>query len=141
MGETIFGDFVDHQVEDKDTCPDCEGTGCSCWQDEMNDRVSAGNLDPCCVKCDGTGYVPKSINLQGYRRGIGGQVKREDVESELVASLVGRTIVATVYDDGGRGRWDCDESVTLTFDDGRVVRFGGYGLHTDGGVTIDVLKP
>ncbi len=54
----------------------------------------------------------------------------------LVASLVGRTVMSAQYLKNP-GQWEDVEFVLVELDDGRVVRFGGYGYDASG-VTVEV---
>lgn len=65
--------------------------------------------------------------------------KPEPTDAEKAASLVGRTIVAAEWDGGddGTDHWGEFETCLLTLDDGREVRFGGWG-HDAWGATLDV---
>lgn len=59
----------------------------------------------------------------------------------LVQSLVGRTITAAKWDDPAAGdefEWTEHEVAELTLDDGRVIRFGGWGYDAWGATVDDV---
>lgn len=48
-------------------------------------------------------------------------------DAELLATLVGRTVVSAVWSARVPGARDAHDAAVLTFDDGRVVRFGAWG--------------
>jgi hypothetical protein len=71
-----------------------------------------------------------------------GEEPIEDV-CDIMASLVGRTILAAQWLDenppmpGQEHGWTEHEAAYLTLDDGRIVRFGGWG-HDAWGATVRV---
>jgi len=60
-------------------------------------------------------------------------------EADLAASLIGRTITNAEWREAKPvGEWGEHEVCHLTLDDGRTVRFGGWG-HDDWGATLDLV--
>ena len=66
-------------------------------------------------------------------------VQEEDLA--LVESLVGRTITAAVWCDASPDDdWSGHEEATLTLDDGRMVRFSGWGYDAWGAI-VELVAP
>ena len=64
----------------------------------------------------------------------------DEKELEIVASLVGRTIVsARMYDESPDYDWTGHEVIDVVLDDGRTIQFGGWG-HDAWGATIDLRE-
>ena len=69
----------------------------------------------------------------------GGKCSLDVGDVELVASLVGRTVVAAEWRDDckpGDSDWTSHEYALLTLDDGRVVRFDGGGFDACGAMVM-----
>lgn len=68
--------------------------------------------------------------------------KKKPTDEEKTATLVGRVIVKAEWDadpEPGKDHWGEFETCLLTLDDGREVRFGGWG-HDAYGLTIDIIE-
>lgn len=59
-------------------------------------------------------------------------------DEEIVASMVGQTIIAAKLDDEGPG-WGPHEHITLTLSDGRVILIDGWG-HDAWGLTVGLAE-
>ncbi len=60
-------------------------------------------------------------------------------EQALIASLIGHTIAAAEWcNDSPDMAWDEKEYALITLDDGRTIRFGGWGYDA-WGATIELL--
>jgi hypothetical protein len=63
----------------------------------------------------------------------------DEAEVALVKSLIGRTIVAATWRDANPNHeWSNHEEALLQFDDGRIIRFGGWGYDAYGATVTEV---
>ncbi|MDZ4249270.1 MAG: hypothetical protein U0990_04190 [Candidatus Nanopelagicales bacterium] len=75
-----------------------------------------------------------------YIKAQGGKCDLDKADVDLVASLVGRTILVAEWRDDckpGDSDWTGHEYALLTLDDGRTIVFGGTG-HDAWGATVSL---